>query len=340
MEKQHKQVTGKRRIKKAYIPVGILIAMVLAATVYWYINYMSFITTDDALIDNDNVALGPKIMGRIVSLYAEEGDTVTGGQLLIELDSTDICAQKKQALATVQQAIANKEQAVRKLAADRENIKVLEINADKSTSDLDRAKRQLDADVITKEQYDNINKNFETSFAQLHAARAQLKVSESQIISADAAVENAKAQVNILNAQLHNTKLFSPFNGIVAKRWLIPGDIATPGQAILTINNYQHLWISVYIEETKLNAIHIGQEAEFTLDAFNGPKFYGKVIQIGNSTASRFSLIPPNNASGNFTKITQRVQLKVSIDRVDKGSLNDYPLLAGMSAIMKIRKRQ
>jgi membrane fusion protein, multidrug efflux system len=118
---------------------------------------------------------------------------------------------------------------------------------------------------------------------------------------------------------------------------MLTGDIAQPGQSVFTISKNNQLWVTVYIEETKLGMIHPGQDVIFTIDAYGDRKFLGKVFFIGSNTASQFSLIPPSNASGNFTKVTQRVPLKVSIDRLqDGGSLTGMNLLAGMSALIKI----
>jgi membrane fusion protein (multidrug efflux system) len=238
----------------------------------------------------------------------------------------------------VQQANANLTQAGIKYKADAENMTVFEINADKAKTDFNRAMVQLQSQVITQEQFENVQKMSQTSTAQLQTARAQLKVSEAQIQTAKAAVESAEAQVNVLTTQLQNTKLYSPFEGIVAKKWLLPGDMVQMGQTVMTINNTGKIWVSVYIEETKLHVIHVGQRAEFEIDAYPDVRFSGKVFYIGNNTASQFSLIPPSNASGNFTKITQRVLLKISIESADRGSLTDYNLFPGMSVVMKLFK--
>jgi membrane fusion protein (multidrug efflux system) len=117
----------------------------------------------------------------------------------------------------------------------------------------------------------------------------------------------------------------------------LKGDVTQPGQAILTLTDSRNLWVSVYIEETKITKIHVGQAAKFSLDAIPGKVFNGKVISIGSNTAGQFSLIPASNASGNFTKITQRVPLKISIDGTeDHSDPKSYQLLSGMSVSIKI----
>jgi len=327
-----------KRFTRAYIPLIIVLVIVLAGGGIWLSRFLRYVTTDDALVDGDFVALAPKIMGRIANIYVNEGDSVKKHQLLVLLDSSDLYAQKLQAEAMVRQAMASLSQAVAKYKADEASISIYKISADKANVDFERAKVQKEKDVITEEMFENFQKAQQTSEAQLKTAEAQLKVSGSQVDLAKASLESASAAVNVLETQLRNTRLYSPFDGIVARRWLLPGDMAQMGQSVLNLNNNSNFWVSVYIEETKLKHIHDGQKAQFKIDAFPIAQFTGHIYFIGNNTASRYSLIPPSNASGNFTKITQRVQLKVTIDNVDKGNLKDYNIFPGMSVVMKLIK--
>ncbi len=278
-----KEETKKNRLK-VYIPLAVVIIIVLAGAWYWYKDYSMYITSDDAHVDADNVSVGAKIMGRISSVYANEGDAVKQGMLLADLDSTDLVAQKNQTLALSIQAQANLTQAEFKYSSDQKSIKVLEINLERTSDDLDRAKKQSAGGVITPEQFDHINKAFETASAQLDAAKAQLLVSKSMISTASASVETANAQIKVLDAQLRNTKLYAPADGIIAKRWLFPGDVVQPSQSVFTITISKKLWIVVYLEETNIAEVHIGQPVKFTIDAFDGVKFRGKVYLVGSST--------------------------------------------------------
>jgi membrane fusion protein (multidrug efflux system) len=329
----------EKRDWKIYIPLTLVILIVIVGGVYWYKDYTSYIRTDDAVVASDIISVSPKIMGRISKLYVEEGDTVKRGQLLVELDSIDLLAQKQQVVALKSQTEANKAQTQAKLEYDEKSIKILQIGLDKSKDDFDRAKAQFKGGVITKEQYDHLLKAQETAQAQLEAAQAQILVSKTMIKSAETAVVGAQAQIGVITTQLNNTRLYAPVEGIVAKRWLLPGDIAQPGQSIYTINNDSKFWILVFLEETKMETLHNGQKAIFTLDTYPDVVFTGKVFTMGSTTASQFSLIPPNNASGNFTKVTQRIAVKISIDGTEDGKkISSFNFMTGMSAVVKIIK--
>jgi membrane fusion protein (multidrug efflux system) len=329
----------KKKNKKVYIPLIGIIVIVLIASVYYYRQFVLYISTDDAHIDSNNVSVSSKMLGRIVHLYYQEGDSVKSGGLMAELDSTDLLSQKRQAMAARDQAISNQFQSEARYEFDQENIKVMEISFAKAKDDFERAKSQIAGDVISKEQFDHIQKAFETSKAQLDAAKVQLGVSKAQIGSAVAAVETAKAQIGVIEQQITNTRLYSPSYGVIAKRWLLTGDVTQPGQSIYTVTENKDLWVTVFLEETNIAQTYIGQKAIFTIDAFSGVEFTGKVFSIGANTASVFSLIPANNASGNFTKVTQRIPVKVSIDSVSVGKVNQYNILTGMSVVIKLVKK-
>ncbi|HEY5471256.1 MAG TPA: HlyD family secretion protein [Bacteroidales bacterium] len=331
---------SKNNRLKVYIPVALIIIAVLAGVWYWYKDYSMYITSDDAHVDADNVSIGSKIIGRISNIYAIEGDIVKQGALVADIDSSDLIAQRNQSVALKNQAFTNIKQTEVKYSSDQMSIRVLEINLDRANEDLTRAKNQSEGGVITKEQFDHVKKSYETAQAQLDAAKAQLLVSKSMISSASAASETANAQINVLNTQLKNTKLFAPSDGIIAKRWLLPGDIVQPGQSVFTLTLSKDLWVVAFLEETKISEIHAGQNVRLSIDAFPDVNFSGKVFLIGSSTASVFSLIPANNASGNFTKVTQRIPIKISIDSADNNKdISSFNILSGMSVVVKISKK-
>lgn len=329
----------KKSRLRVYIPLIVVITIVLVVCWYWYKDYSRYISTDDARIDADNVSISSKMLGRILVLYAEEGDLVQKGMLLAELDSSDLVAQKNQAIALKSQALSNVNQAEIKYNSDLKSIRILEINLERTAGDLTRSNSQLLGGIITQEANDHLEKANETAQAQLEATKAQINVSRAQISSALSTVESANAQVKVIESQLKNTKLYSPFDGVIAKRWLMEGDITQPGQSVFTVTNNNKMWVVAFLEETNIAEIKTGQQAQITIDAFPDVKFKGHIYLIGSNTAAMFSLIPQNNASGNFTKVTQRIPIKISIDSTETDeAVSLYNLMAGMSVLVKIIK--
>jgi membrane fusion protein (multidrug efflux system) len=333
---KNKQGLKARRIR-AYVALAIVLCGLLFFGYKWYKNYTAFLKTDDAYIDADRVSISSKMLGRIAAMHAIEGDSVARGSLLVELDSADLAAQKMQAQATVSQAEATLMQARAKLEFDIKSIRVQEISLEKAEDDFNRATAQMKGNIITIENFDHTRKTLESAKAQLDVAHAQLNVSKSMIESAQRNIGMTHAQVNTIQIQLNNTRIIAPVSGRIAKRWLLPGDVASPGQAILTITRDDSVYVTAFFEETKISDLFIGKEVEFTVDAFPDVSFKGAVNYIAANTAGQFSLIPPSNASGNFTKVTQRIPIRMSILGSDNnGRFPHLKLVSGMSVFVKI----
>jgi membrane fusion protein (multidrug efflux system) len=301
---------GIHRRKRIIIPLIVLIFAAAAVATYWYVNLRGRISTDDAYIDGDAITVSAKILGRIAALGADEGDAVTEGQLLVQLDDADLRAQEAQAKANLEYV--------------RLNVPVAKINLERAREDFDRASYQYTGKIVSREQYDHARKALELS-------EAQYKVAQSQ-------VEASQAQLAVIETQLGNTRLVAPRAGVIARKWVVAGDIVQPGQPIFTIYDLGNVWVTANFEETKLGSIRVGEPVRVSVDAHRGREFTGRVELIGAAAASQFSLIPPNNASGNFTKVTQRIPVRISIESADPDSTGRaMRLLPGMSVEVKIR---
>jgi len=307
-EKQNNKKLHRK--KRVLIPLLLLVLVIGVVGVYWYLYLKSFESTDDAYIDCDAITISSKILGRITELAAEEGDSVKAGELLVQLDDSDLRSQEAQSKANLDYV--------------EQSISVAKITLDRAQDDFDRASRQIKDKVITQEQFDHAGK-------ALELARAQYKVAQSQ-------VNTSQAQLKVVETQLGNTKIIAPCRAVVARKWVVPGDIVQPAQPIYTMYNLDSIWITANFEETKLDAIHVGDLVQIAVDAYPEHDFIGKVALIGAAAASQFSLIPPNNASGNFTKITQRVPVKIVLTPANpnKNRSESKALLPGMSVEVKI----
>jgi len=299
------------RKKRVIIPFVLLIAAVAFGGWYWYTKLKDYVSTDDAFLDADRVAISAKVLGRIVKLSADEGSAVKKGDLLVQLDETDLRAQVEQARSA--------------LALAQDSLPLSKVAVARATDDFARAETQFKAAIVTKEQYVHAQE-------ALDAARAEFAVAQSRIAV-------ARTQLAVVETQLLNMTLSAPFDGVVAKRWLMEGDVVQPGQAVFTIYDTGRIWVTAYLEETKLAALKIGETVEVAVDAYPDRRFAGRITSIGDYAASQFSLIPPNNASGNFTKITQRVPVKIFFDGLTAGARKDFPLRPGMSVEIRIKVR-
>lgn len=310
-EKKNSNGGKKGSLKKRLFFLALFLAVIAAVIyAYWYFNLRGFVSTDDAFIDGDRVSLGSKMLGRITNLTVDEGDLVNKGQLLVQLDDSDLQAQKTQAEANLDLA--------------RRSVALAKVNLQKAQDDYNRGTSQFKNNIIPQEKYDHIVKDLDMARAQYGIALARVKT--------------ADAQLGVVQTQLENTHIMAPFSGIVAKKWALVGDVVQPSQPILTINDNKDVWVTANFEETKLASIHPGDPVQIWVDAYGDSRFEGKVILIGAAAAAEFSLIPPNNASGNFTKVTQRVPVKISITHKTENYQGDPPLLLpGMSVEVKVR---
>ncbi len=304
-------VRPKKKSKAGSVITGmVLIALILASGLYWYVQKMKYVTTDDAYVDANKLNLSPQIMGRVLALYADEGDAVRKGQLLAVLDSSDMVARLQQAETSLKVA--------------RLGIDLAKVRLEQAQINFDRAAVQYKGNVIPKARYDNLVK-------ALQAAKVQYAMAQSKISTLD-------AQIRVIKTGLLHTKLYSNISGMIAKRWILAGDVVAPGQTIFTIYNLKNIWVTAMLKETDLNKIALGDTVSIHVDAYPETKFSGRIFQIGSNTAALFSLIPPDNASGNFTKVTQRIPVKISIKPVVNAKLK-YGLLPGMSVEIKLKRK-
>lgn len=308
-QKTVNEASGKRKGNITKIIVGlIIIGAIIGFGIWWFIKQSEFVTTDDAYVDAYEVNVSSQIPGRIVKLYIHEGDHVKKGQLIAQLDSSTYMAEVQQAKVSLEDAKIGIEMAKVKLSQAKINY--------------NRAKQQYKAKLIPKANYQNIEKDYEL-------AQVSVKVAQSKI-------PTIKASLNTLETALSHTNIYAPMDGVAAKRWVLAGDVVSPGQSIFTVFGNKKIWVTTMMPENQLRFIHLGDTAEITVDAFPNATFRGVFYDMGNSTASKFSLIPPDNASGNFTKVTQRVPLKLTIFKTGGTPKGNVDLLPGMSIELKV----
>jgi membrane fusion protein (multidrug efflux system) len=293
---------------KVVIPLLLVIAIVSVLLWKWYVGTLDYVRTDDAYIDGDRVTVSARILGRIVFIAAVEGDSVKEGSVLVRLEDSDLRAQESQAGSA--------------LALSQASLKLADVNLSKAQDDFRRSEQQFREQIIPKEQFDHAQN-------ELEAARARQAIGGAQVVT-------ARAQLEVVRTQMENTVIRAPMDGIVSRRWALPGDVVQPAQPILSVYDLDSVWVTANLEETRIAALKLGDRAEVSVDAYPDVHFEGKVVQLGTNTAAQFSLIPPNNAAGNFTKVTQRVPVKISLGPVAQHAT---PLLPGMSVEISVKVR-
>jgi membrane fusion protein (multidrug efflux system) len=299
----------QKKSKRALLAVlFFLMAAGSAAVWYWATQIRGFLTTDNASIDGLSATVSSQVLGRILSIEVDEGDSVDKGQLLIRLDDSDLLARRELARSSV-------------ISAEK-TAGLTRVNLERARIDYERLAALYKEDAVARER-------IEHSLNSLQAAEAQLDIDLAE-------VETARAELRVIDNQLGNTLIKAPIDGVVSKRWLTHGEIVDSGQAILTIHDIEGVWVTAHFEETKISKIRVDTPVSVSVDAFPGKAFPGKIACIGSSTSGLFSLIPPNNAAGNFTKITQRIPVRISLNRTG----NPGVLLPGMSATVRIDLRQ
>jgi len=297
--------------KRVLIPLFIILIALLGGFWYWNVNLRGVVSTDDAAIDADRVSISSKMLGRITNLYADEGDRVSKGEELVRLDDSSLRAQEEEAKAT--------------LALAQQSVSLSNVSLQRAQDDFHRADVQYRQSVIPKEQHDHAKQ-------ALAAARAEHAIAVAKVAA-------AKARLGIVQNDLKNTVIASPLDGEVAKRWLLVGDVVQPGQPVFSVYDTTRLWVTANLEETKLTNVHEGDPVTIDVDAYPSLTLHGTVKQIQGFAASQFALIPPNNASGNFTKVAQRIPLKISLDSAELQAAGMGRLLPGMSVEVNIRVR-
>ncbi|MEI8300896.1 MAG: HlyD family secretion protein [Chlamydiota bacterium] len=269
------------------------IGIVLGASVFvlglGFIIYRQFIYvwTNDAFVQGYGVDLSTNVVERITELYVDEGDSVQKGQLLARLYNKVPLAQKQEALASI--------------TSLQQEVLVKEANFLKIRNDYERALQGIKDRIISAQEFDHKQKDFEMAEAELNLSYANLDL--------------AKKQLDVIDAQLRNYEIQASEDGVIAKRWVWLGDVMQAGQTLYTMYNLEDVWVLANIEEKKIRKVRLGSSVKIHIDAYPGYTFEGKVFAINGAAASEFSLIPQDTATGNYTKVEQRIPIKISIKK-------------------------
>ncbi|HEX4600560.1 MAG TPA: HlyD family secretion protein [Gemmatimonadales bacterium] len=308
---------GRRRI--AFVIMGVVLVTLVGFGVRRWIFSLSHVSTDDAQVDGHIVPILPKVGGFVTEVRVDENQRVKLGDTLVVLDDRDYRVRLAQADADLAVALAGVSNRARVGQAEAQ-VEQAQANALKARADLDRLRPLAEQDIVSKQQLDGAE-------AAARAADAALAASQASLIAADARVGAARAARDQAALNLSYTRLTAPASGVVSKKTVELGQLVQAGQPLMSVVPLEDVWITANLKETQIEDVKPGEPVDFTVDAYSGLHVRGHVESLAPATGARFSLLPPDNATGNFTKVVQRVPVRIRPDKVDPA----HPLRPGMS---------
>jgi membrane fusion protein (multidrug efflux system) len=327
-------------------------AVVGASALIWGLNTWVYSraheSTDDAYVEGHLVPVLAKVGGYVVRVTGEENVHVKEGDTIVVIDDAETRAKLAQARADLAaaevgvgrrgytgQALAQVHTAQGQSAATDAQIAAAQANYDRAVSDLQRTRTLADQQIISRQQLDGAQAAADAAHATLIAAEKQAAAAGATVTNAEAGVRLAQArlaaaQAEVDEAELNEsyTRIVAPVSGVLSRKQVELGQLVQSGQTLFTIVADTGVWVTANYKETQLNDIRVGQHVEFDVDAYGGRQYNGVVESIAAATGAEFALLPPDNATGNFTKVVQRIPIRIRpTDPVDP----IHPLRPGMS---------
>jgi membrane fusion protein (multidrug efflux system) len=361
-ENKEKPNNRKKKIAAFIIFPGLIV--IGAVVLFFYREYKAtHISTDDAFVDGRVHAIASKIPGTVKAIYVNDNQFVKKGVPILEIDPIDYEVRVKEAQAGLETERAKlseirdrvetaKKQLIGILASMEEaraNLELQEATLRQAAVDFKRAESLLKKEVIPKEQYDKAKTTYDVAAAQVKAARERLKQleasfetqkavikqTETSLIPQQAQIQQKEAILKGTELNLGYTKIYAPTDGYITKRTVEIGNQVQAGQPLVAVVPLaqQDIWVTANYKETQLEKVKPGQKVEIEVDTFPGKKFLGRVDSIMSGTGAVFSLFPPENATGNFVKIVQRIPVKIVLE---KGEDPGHLLRIGMSVVPTI----
>jgi membrane fusion protein (multidrug efflux system) len=333
--------------KPALIGIAALTLAGIAGAAYWWLDYRMYVTTDDAYLHSDIAPIAPKVAGYVASLEVVDHQSVKAGDVLVRLVDDEYRAKVDQATATMAARQAALDNLARKMDLQKAMVDQAEAEADSASAELKRARLDrarwaslAKGDFASKQRAETADADLakaeaaaRRAAARIEAEKASLAVLDSEKLEDEASLAEAKAALALARQDLENTVIRAPAAGVVGNRAAVPGQYLRVGAVVMSIVPMDDVWIEANFKETQLTRMLVGQTAKVRLDAYPGVEVTGRVESLAPASGALFSLLPPENASGNFTKVVQRVPVKIVLPRE---SALAGRLRPGLSAVVTV----
>lgn len=328
---------GKR--KGALLLLTLLfIVIAVAYGIYWFLVLRHFEETDDAYVAGNQVQIMAQVSGSVTKVWADNTDYVKQGDVLVTLDATDA----QQAFEKAQTALASSVRQTRQLMINgkqlQASIELQRTALAQAQTDLNRRVPLGNANLIGREELQHARDAVATAQAQLDVAIQQYNANQAMILDTrledQPAVKQAAAELRNAWLALQRTKIVSPITGYVSRRAVQPGAQISPTTSLMAVVPAAGLWVDANFKETQLAHMRIGQTATVVSDLYGDEvKYTGKVVGLDMGTGSAFSLLPAQNATGNWIKVVQRLPVRIELDAKQ---LSDHPLRIGLSTLVNV----
>lgn len=352
------EVSSAPAESKSWMPKLIVSSLILAVTgwlIYGWWFGLHFVETDNAQVNGHIIPMIPRVSGFITEVNVKENQSVSAGDVLVRIDDRDFKAKLAQAEADlsvvlantgdksqVGQAVAQVRSAEAQAEAARAAVTQARVDVAKEEKDLARMRSLLKQRLVSQQQFDieenqaqNANSKLQAAEQSLQAAEQQVQAFNAALRGADARVQSAKAVRDLAANQVADTVIRAAASGLIAQKNTEVGQLVQVGQQLMNIVPMDDLWVVANLKETEIQGVQPGNKVEIQVDAFDKAVWTGVVDSMSPATGAKFSLLPPDNATGNFTKVVQRIPVKI---KLDPDQHHDLPLRAGMSAIVKIER--
>ena len=293
--------------------------------------------TDNAYLAAHIHSISPRVAGTVKEVLVEENQPVEAGSVLARLDPRDLEVHRQQAQAQVAQADAQLQEAIARIAQAQAQVIREQAHATKAANDLLRANSLFGqgSGAISKQELDLARADAQAAEAALQGAESASDSATASAAAARAMKQAAEANLREAELQLSYAEILAPAAGRIGKRNLETGNHVQPGQPVLALVQ-SDIWVTANFKETQLTRLKPGRPVQVRVDAFPGHVFCGTVESLSPGSGAQFALLPPENATGNFTKIVQRVPVRIGLDRASLEGL-DGLLVPGMSATVEVR---
>ncbi|MCS7215283.1 MAG: HlyD family secretion protein [Thermodesulfovibrio sp.] len=323
------------------IIVGLIVLIFMSKEIYYYIVYER---TDDAYVEGTIVPISPQIAGKVIKVYVDHNQRIKKGDPLIEIEPDDYMADvkaKRENVKTLynqlQEISSSLNEAAAKLKTLEANLQAAQAQRILAENEHERIKRLYEEDLVSKSRYDAAESALKVAIAQQRAAESQIKEVKATINTLTTKIKTqqhiigkAQEELKISEINLKRTLIVAPRDGRIAKKSVEVGQYVRPGQPLMAIVDEQDTWIGANFKETQIEKMRVGQPVKIKVDAYPGKVFRGRVASFQPGTGAVFSLFPPENATGNFVKVVQRIPVRIIIDSPFDP---EYPLWPGMSVI-------